>query len=182
MVEADDRRLVEQCLAGDHGAFEHLVGKYQKAIYNLALRMVQDPDDAEDVAQSAFVKAFDRLSGYKPEFKFFSWLYRIALNESLSFLEQRKRFESLEDAGAVEDAGRKDPAEEDDLREKIASGLMELKPDYRVVVVLKHLEGLSYEEIGQILDIDEKRVKSRLFTARQLLRDILVKKGLGGND
>jgi RNA polymerase sigma-70 factor (ECF subfamily) len=182
MVGSDDRRLVEQCLAGDRGAFEQLVEKYQKAVYNLALRMVHDPDDAEDVSQNAFLKAFDRLSGYKTEYRFFSWLYRIAVNESLSFLEERRRYENLEDAGAVEDTGQSDTVEADDIREKIEAGLMELKAEYRAVVVLKHFEGLSYEEIGQILEIDEKRVKSRLFTARQLLRDILVRKGLRGDD
>jgi RNA polymerase sigma-70 factor, ECF subfamily len=182
MVGSDDRRLVEQCLAGDRGAFEQLVGKYQKTVYNLALRMVRNPDDAEDVAQGTFLKAFEKLSSYKSEFKFFSWLYRIGVNEALSFLEERRRFDALDDADAVADTGSSDPVEAEDVKVKIEAGLMDLKADYRAVVVLKHFEGLSYEEIAQILEIDEKRVKSRLFTARQMLRDILMKKGLRGDD
>jgi RNA polymerase sigma-70 factor (ECF subfamily) len=182
MIDAEDLELVKRCRAGERDAFERLVEKYQRAIFNLALRMVQSPDDAEDIAQTAFLKAYERLETYKEKHKFFSWLYRIAVNESLSFLEERKRFSGLDEASQIPEPEKADTAEASDLSARIEEALMELKVEYRAVTVLKHFEGLSYEEIGQILDIPEKKVKSRLFTARQMLRDILVRKGLGRND
>jgi RNA polymerase sigma-70 factor, ECF subfamily len=182
MTDAEDLELVHRCRAGDRSAFERLVEKYQGAIFNLALRMVQSQEDAEDIAQTAFLKAFERLETFNAEFRFFSWLYRIAVNESLSFLESRKRFSGLEEADQIADPGQVDPVEASDLSAKMEQALMQLSVDYRAVVVLKHFEGLSYEEIGQILEIPEKKVKSRLFSARQILRDILVKKGLGRHD
>jgi RNA polymerase sigma-70 factor (ECF subfamily) len=182
MVDSDDRRLVERCLTGDRSAFEGLVDKYQRAVYNLALRMVQGPEDAEDIAQAAFVKAYERLGTYKSEYRFFSWLYRIAVNESLDFLEHKKRFTGLGDAEEVAAVEEADRGETEELSAMLGNALQELKPDHRAVVVLKHLEGLSYEEIGRILQIPEKKVKSRLFSARQSLRDLLMKKGVGKDD
>ncbi len=182
MIDSDDLQLVGRCLAGDRAAFEGLVDKYQKAVYNLALRMVQRPEDAEDVAQAAFVKAYEKLRTYKPEYRFFSWLYRIAVNESLDFLEERKRFTALEDAGDVASDEGVDPGDSERASAQLEAALQELKPDYRAVVVLKHLEGLAYDEIARILQISEKKVKSRLFSARQILRDILTRKGLGKDD
>jgi RNA polymerase sigma-70 factor, ECF subfamily len=182
MIEPEDLELVRRCRNGEREGFGQLVEKYQRAIFNLALRMVHSPDDAEDVAQAAFVKAYERLETFNEQHKFFSWLYRIAINEALNFLEERKRFGGLEEAKNVAEPEAADVAEISDRRARIEEALMELKVEYRAVTVLKHFEGLSYEEIGQILDIPEKKVKSRLFTARQMLRDILVKKGLGQND
>jgi RNA polymerase sigma-70 factor, ECF subfamily len=182
MTDAEDLELVHRCRAGDRSAFEHLVDKYQGAIFNLALRMVQSQEDAEDIAQTAFLKAFERLETFNARFRFFSWLYRIAVNESLSFLEARKRFSGLEEADQIANPEQVDPAEASDLSAKLEEALMQLSVDYRAVVVLKHFEGLSYEEISQILEIPEKKVKSRLFSARQILRDILVKKGVGQHD
>lgn len=179
MIDAEDIDLVERCRKGDRSAFERLIEKYQKAIYNLALRMVGQ--DAEDVTQTTFLKVFESIHTYKPEYKFFSWLYRIAFNECLDLLESKKRIETLEEAESVPQP-EVDEVEAREVRGKIDEALMELKVEHRAVVLLKHFEGLSYEEIGQILDISEKKVKSRLFTARQILRDILVQKGLGNVD
>lgn len=182
MADAEDLELVYRCRAGERAAFEQLVDKYQRAIFSLALRMVQNQEDAEDIAQTAFLKAFERLETFNARFRFFSWLYRIAVNESLSFLEARKRLSGLEEADQIANPEQVDPAEASDLSAKMEEALMQLTVDYRAVVVLKHFEGLSYEEISQILEIPEKKVKSRLFSARQILRDILVEKGLGKHD
>ena len=83
MSEAEDRELVEKCCDGDRAAFTELVDRYQKTVFNTALRIVGDPEEAEDVAQSAFLKAYEKLDSYKPQYRFFSWIYRITVNESL---------------------------------------------------------------------------------------------------
>lgn len=182
MTEQDDLMLVRQCLEGNTKAFESIVDKYQKAIFNVAFRMVSDYDDAEDIAQSVFIKAFEKLATFNPKYKFFSWLYRMAVNESLNFLNQRKRLQEL-DKNFVSKTKRPDEAYDDiELSQNIQNALMHLKPDYRAILVLKHFEDFSYEEIGYVLGIPEKTVKSRLYTARQLLKDILLKKGIVTND
>lgn len=181
MKETDDREAVRSCLDGDVKSFELLVGKYQGVVYNIALRMVRNPEDAEDVSQAAFLKAYEKLGTYRESFRFYSWLYRIAVNEALNFLDRQKRFtrldERIEDPRQALDAA----SEVRERDERIQEALMELKPEHRVVLILKHFEDFSYEEIGTILDIPEKRVKSRLFTARQVLREVLVKKGIVAN-
>jgi RNA polymerase sigma-70 factor (ECF subfamily) len=182
MTEHNDEDLVRQCRAGEIKSFDLLVERHQRAIFNLALRMVRNYDDAADVSQSAFVKAYENLERFDPQYKFFSWLYRIAVNESLNSLEQKKRFEGLEGNDLAADT----PDEKDDesVREerRIQDGLMMLSVDQRAVIVLKHMQGLSYREIGQILDLPEKTIKSRLFSARQTFKDILKKKGVRKND
>jgi RNA polymerase sigma-70 factor, ECF subfamily len=177
MTEQDDVLFVQQTLAGNLRAFEAIVDRYQKTIYNLALKMVHDADDAEDVAQVVFLKAYEHLRSYNPKYRFFSWLYRIAMNESLNFLRQRKPFERMEEV--KESEALVEEIESSELVKQVDDALMELNVEQRAVVVLKHLEGFSYVEIGQILSISEKKVKSRLFSARQVLRDVFVKKGMG---
>lgn len=178
MTENEDHELVDRCLKGESNAFEFLVEKYQGPIYNVALRMVRDTADAEDVAQTAFVKAYEKLSSFDPTYKFFSWLYRIAVNEALSFLDHRNRFDRLQEdtAEPAEDGHANSDDEERDR--SVQAALTELKPDHRSVVVLKHFEGRTYEEIAEILNVPVKRVKSRLFAARMTLRRILVRKGV----
>jgi RNA polymerase sigma-70 factor (ECF subfamily) len=175
MSDAEDRQLVEKCCSGDRGAFTELVDRYQKTVFNTALRIVGDPEEAEDVAQSAFLKAYEKLDSYKPQFRFFSWIYRITVNESLNVLRYRKHFQRLEDGAAVTEA----PVVEVDQSDRIQDALMDLKLDHRVVVVLKHLQGLSYEEIAQVLGISPSKVRSRLFTARNILKVHLRKQGFG---
>jgi RNA polymerase sigma-70 factor (ECF subfamily) len=177
MAEQDDAAFVQQTLAGNLKAYAQIVDRYQDLIYNLALKMVHDADDAEDVAQVVFVKAFERLGTYDPKYRFFSWLYRIAMNESLNFLRQRKPFQRFDEVRGAEEP--KEEPEDLDGGSEVERALRELSEDQRAVVVLKHLEGFSYAEIGQILNISEKKVKSRLFSARQILREVLVKKGMG---
>jgi len=178
MSDQVDNVLVLQVLRGDLKSFETLVEKYQKPVFNLALRMVRNPDEAEDVAQATFVKAFEHLRSYNEGFKFFSWLYRIAMNESLSVLRAKKQFARVDEAKEVpEDAP--DGVEREEAASKINAALAVLTDDQRAVVTLKHLEGFSYIEIAEILAISEKKVKSRLFSARQVLRDVLMKSGLG---
>lgn len=171
-----DSTLVERALAGDLTAFSAIVDRHQKTVYNLALRMVQDSDDAEDVAQAVFIKTYERLSSYDRRYKFFSWLYRIAVNESLNYLRQRKPMERMHEEAVA--ASMQDEVEHADTARHIDEALQGLTADQRAVVVLRHFEGLGYEEIGKVLNITEKKVKSRLFSARQILRGLLERRGV----
>ena len=174
----DDLRLVEQCLEGDRKAFECIVDKYQKPMFNAALRILNDCEDAADAAQSAFIKAYENLRAYNKRYKFFSWLYRIAINESLNLLQQRRKFEGINEEIVSNDKTPEERYREKETSQRIQSALMEMDLDYRVVIVLSHFQDLSYKEMSYILDIPEKTVKSRLFSARQLLRSILQREGL----
>jgi RNA polymerase sigma-70 factor (ECF subfamily) len=177
-MEPNDKELVERCLAGSEKAFEALVDRYQKVVFNVAYRMVADYDAAEDITQSVFVKGFEKMKSFNPKFKFFSWLYRIAVNETLNYINQRKRLQEL---GPDIVSNRKSPEQEyreAELSRKMEEALMELEPKYRIVLVLKHFRECSYRQMSYALRIPEKTVKSRLFTARQLLRVILVEKGI----
>jgi len=181
MDARDDAALVADCLGGDKGAFEHLVRRYNKPIYNLALRMLKDPDDAADIAQTVFVKAYEKLDTYDSRRQFFSWIYRIAVNESINHTKKAKRLDEYE--SGVTAVFRQTPSDEyrtDELAGQIGEAIRLLKLDYRMVIVLKHYHDFSYQEMGEILDIPEKTVKSRLFSARQQLKDILERKGIAG--
>ena len=182
MSEQNDEVLVKRCMGGDRGAFEVLVDKYQGPLFNLALRMTQEYADAEDITQSVFLKAFESLSSFKPGRKFFSWLYRIAVNETLNFLRGRRHQEPLSEETPAEDADGSREIARGEASAQIEEALMALTVEYRTVVVLKHLQELPYADISQILDIPVKTVKSRLFSARMQMRDILVQKGVRLDD
>jgi RNA polymerase sigma-70 factor (ECF subfamily) len=178
MLEPDDKDLVRRCLTGDLKAFETILERYQKPVFNVALRLLSNTDDAADVAQSTFVKAYEKLNSYDDRYKFFSWLYRIAVNTSLNFLEQKKRSDLLGDEDVSEGNHLEEELHAAERVEKLEDAILNLPVEYRVVIVLRHFHDLSYEEMGMILDLPDKTVKSRLFTARKMLKDILIKAGL----
>ncbi len=178
MTSEQEKAWVRECREGNTRAFEPLVNEYKKPVYNAALRMVGDPDDAADITQSVFVKAFTKLHTYDERYKLFSWLYRMAINESINFLKEKRRFQSLDEDVAAPEELPEAHVDGERLNKEIQEGLMQLKPDYRAVLVLKHFHDLSYEEVSRVLDVPEKTVKSRLFTARQLLKDVLSKRGI----
>jgi len=182
MSEQDDEVLVKRCMRGDRGAFEVLVDKYQGPLFNLALQMTKEYADAEDITQSAFLKAFESLSSYKPGNKFFSWLYRIAVNETLNYLRGKKYQEPLSEEIAADDSDSSREMARSEASAQIQEALMKLSVEYRAVVVLKHLQELPYADISQILDIPVKTVKSRLFTARMQMHEFLVQKGVRLDD
>lgn len=166
-----DRAAVRRCLAGHGDAFGELVERYQRPLYNVALRMLHHVQDAEDVVQTAFVNAFLRLRTYDPKYRFYSWIYRMAVNGSLNALKRRKTTVPLDNLPLrAEDAGADRTLEAED---RVGRALMDLKPDDRAVVVLRHFVSFSYQEIADVLEIPVRTVKSRLFTARDRLRDAL---------
>ncbi len=182
MNEENDRELVGQCLAGSERAFEMLVDRYEKVIFSVAYRMTSDFDASEDITQATFVKAFENLKRYDPRYKFFSWLYRIAVNESLNHLKHRMQTRELSPCLVSNERGPDETYVEAELARHIQEAMMELDPDYRTVVVLRHYGDCSYKQMAEILDLPEKKVKSRLFTARHLLRDILARRGILKDD
>ena len=167
-ADEQDRALVRQYLAGQREAAGGLVDRYQKRLFNVALRMLDNVQDAEDVTQNVFLKAFLKLRTYDPRYRFFSWIYRMTVNEALNSLKRRKRTVPLEDELDVRAPGlAADRAAE--LQDRLGKALMSLKPDDRAVVVLRHFVSFSYREIAEVLEIPVKTVKSRLFTARERL-------------
>jgi RNA polymerase sigma-70 factor (ECF subfamily) len=178
MVDLDDSELVRLTLSGERNAYGRLVERYQAQVFTIALRMLGDRDEAEDVAQGVFLKAFEKLGTFDPRYKFFSWIYRIAHNESVNAIERRSRLQPLDEG--VEAAGAH--AENPDLPDLVQRCLARLDVQHRSVLVLKYVQDLPYEEIAAILGVPAKRVKSRLFSARAALREIMTREGLGNHD
>jgi RNA polymerase sigma-70 factor (ECF subfamily) len=179
MKEDDDGVLVRRVQGGDRGAFATLVERYERPVFNAALRMLRNRDDAQDVTQTVFLKVFEHLADYDPSYRFYSWIYRIALNESINVLNRRVHSEPVGEDLPDGRRGAEDEVASNQSSRRVQGALMTLKVEHRAVIVLKHIVGLSYEDIGQALGLPEKTVKSRLFTARQLLKDALERDGMG---
>lgn len=176
MLKDHDQTLVESWRNGDRGAFTILVTRYQRPIYNAAYRVLGNAADASDITQVVFLRVAERVDEYDAQYKFFSWIYRIAVNESLNLLRRNRREEPLDDD--VERAGPATASPEwqynnGQLCARVQRALMSMKADDRVVLTLRHFSDCSYREIGKILDLEEKTVKSRLFEARQRLSTLL---------
>ncbi len=169
----DDAKLIRQSLAGETEAFGTLVTRYQHVMYTVALRMVGNAEDARDVTQDAFVKAYRQLATFDPHYKFFSWMYRIVINESFNVIRARRPQEPL-DLKAAGHGTPFDAALASSRHAHIEAALQHLTPEYRSVVVLRYFGGLAYAEIAKALEIPEKTVKSRLFSARQRLGEMLL--------
>jgi RNA polymerase sigma-70 factor (ECF subfamily) len=176
--EEDDPTLVLRCREGDRHAFEQLVLRYQRPVFNVALRMLRDRQDAMDVAQTTFLKAFEHLGDYDPAFRFYSWIYRIAINESLNALGARKPLTGLGGEEVDGTPGPERQADGEQTRRAIEDALMQIKPELRSVITLRHFMQLSYEDMADILHLPEKTVKSRLYSARQALRERLLRRGV----
>lgn len=172
-ADEGDRDLVRRYLEGQRDAANGLVGRYQKRLFNVALRMTGNAQDAEDATQTVFLNAFLKLRTYDSRYRFFSWIYRMAVNESLNVLKRRKRTVALEDEPAIPAPGAAADGTTE-WQDRVGKALMHLKPDDRAVVVLKHFVFFSYEEIADVLEIPVRTVKSRLFTARERLRLTLL--------
>lgn len=186
MTEAE---LVRAAQAGDSGAFEQLVRDNQNLVYNLAYRMTGDPEDAADLAQEAFLNAWKGLGKFQGQSSFSTWLYRLTSNACVDFLRRKKRRETVsltqEDE---EEEGRQTQIpderyspqrelERQEARRALEEGLAALSPEHRQVLLLREVEGLSYQEISRCLELEEGTVKSRIARARMSLRDFLTKSG-----
>ena len=176
MERDHDRALVEGCRNGDRAALAALVVRYQQPIYNAAYRVLGNAEDAADIAQAVFLKVAERLEEYDPRFKFFSWLYRIAINESLNLLRRNGREEPLDEEMDIPGADSANPEwqlGEAQVSRRVQGALMRMRAEDRVMIALRHFSDCSYREIGAILELDERTVKSRLYEARSRLRGLL---------
>ena len=173
-----DTALVNDCKRGDPEALRSLVSRYERPVYNAAYRMMGNRDDAADVTQAAFLKVFEHLDRYDSKYKFFSWIYRIAINESIDQLKRRGTQQQLDDQQVSNERGPEDMAVASALCDSVQVVLMELQQDYRAVIVLRHFGEFSYQQISEILQIPEKTVKSRLYSSRQVMKQKLCEQGI----
>ena len=174
-----DRELVRSAQKGDGQAFRRLVEKYQRRVYQLALGMLKDPDDAMDIAQETFVRVHRYLPSFKGDSSFFTWTYRIAMNLCLDAQRRKGRGErvDVDDGDEAEIEAAMDPpshalagpqrqALNEELKDKMEQALSELSENHRSILLLREMEGLSYEELAKVLGIRKGTVMSRLFHAR----------------
>jgi RNA polymerase sigma-70 factor, ECF subfamily len=189
LTVADEGELVSRAQSGDNEAFAELVGRYQNKIYRLARNITQSNEDAEDVLQETFLKAYSHLDGFQRNSKFYTWIVRIAVNESLMKLRKRKSDRTVpldepldtgEESVAREIAVWEDNPEQrysrEEMQEILDEAVESLKPDFRTVFVLRDIEELSTEETAEALGISIPAVKSRLLRARLALREKLTRK------
>jgi RNA polymerase sigma-70 factor (ECF subfamily) len=170
MVDEDpDDRLVARCVAGDVQAFEPLVLRYQRPLYNVAWRLLGHPEDARDVVQGALVKAWQKLHTFDPRYRFFSWVYRIVVNEALNLRDRRPAVAPLADDLRAPGGSPDEAVRERERAAALHAALLDLSDADRQVIALRHFGELSYAEIGEALELDEKTVKSRLHEARRRL-------------
>ncbi len=178
MSDRDESVLVTRALSGDERAFAELVEIHQRVLYNLALRIVGNGEDARDLTQSAFVKAYRSLASFDRRRRFFSWIYRITINESLSFVSRRRPQEPLHELMRAPGRSPEEQWEREELDAMVRHAVMQLATDHRDVIVLRHFLNLSHREIGEMLTVPEKTIKSRLHSARQKLGEILCRAGI----
>lgn len=175
-----DTQLVQAALDGDKEAFGHLVQRYQDRLYNTLVRVLGSRDDARDIVQDAFVQAFVKLDSFRGDAKFYTWLYRIAMNLALSHRRRRRPTDSLDAAkeNVGEEPVAQQPAAAQDLIEQeraelLQQALLKLHDEHRQILVLRELEACSYESISTILELPVGTVRSRLFRARIQLKEQL---------
>lgn len=189
MTREQELAVIRRVQRGDANAFEYLMAVYEKNVYNLALRMIGSPEDAEDMAQEAFLKAYSSLGSFRGDSRFSVWLYRIVSNVCLDFLRKKKNRQSFslsmeDDEGEEAELELPDTSRlpEEELEKKLTRdavrrGLEQLPEDARQILLLREIQGLSYEEIGEALGLEPGTVKSRIFRARKKLCAFLLEDG-----
>jgi RNA polymerase sigma-70 factor (ECF subfamily) len=188
-TQPDDLTLVRRAQGGDAAAYDELVRRYQRQIYGVTYHMTSNHEDANDLTQEAFVKAWQALNTFKGDSSFFTWIYRIAVNRTLNHLKSRKIREgkhamSLNDldveaenhpdlVALVSDKTPRRAAALEELKEKLNAAIQRLSENHRTVLTLHDIQGLPHDEIAKILDCNTQTVRTRLFYARQQLQGIL---------
>jgi RNA polymerase sigma-70 factor (ECF subfamily) len=189
VADADDRELVVRALDGEEDAFRELLERFRRPVFSLIYRMIGDREQAEDLAQESFVKAFNNLDSYNPAYRFSSWLFKIANNHAIDHL-RRARLSTVSIHGSphAADAQREEetrivleshdesPEQEImalELGSEIEQAIARLRPEYRTAVILRHIENRPYEEIAEIMEVPIGTVKTFLHRARAELREAL---------
>ena len=180
LVEQNDAELVRETLCGKTAAYNGLVLKYQRQVYNLAYRMVGNVDDAGDLVQETFIRAYNALSKFRQDASFLTWLYKITSNLCIDHLRARKTKTSLsldveleegrEPAADIRSNGPEETALREATQEIVQKEISILPDKYRVALVMRHLQDMSVEEISDALDLPAGTVKTHLFRAREMLR------------
>jgi len=183
-VNADEDRLIHECREGRSEAFGELVRRYQDRLFNTVYRLLDDAEDARDVVQEAFISAYQNLAGFKGDSRFFTWLYRIAVNSAITHKRKQRGalrlFQHIDNNAAVEplDTSQESRPDyhlevvEEELR--IQQALNQLSPEHRAVLVMKDIDGEKYEMMAEVLGVPIGTIRSRLHRARMELRDILL--------
>jgi len=181
-----DEKLVARCLKGDKDAYESLVRKYQQRIFNIIYRITGSDDEVEDIAQEVFLKIFKSLETFREASSFFTWIYRMTVNACFNRIRKRNPALSLDDPDLVGFVERKKLGEEEEgqnpeylmetgeLSSAIRRAIDSLPPDYKAVIILRDIEGLSYQEIAEVLERPVGTVMSRLYRARKELKERLA--------
>lgn len=182
-----EHKLIKRCVKGDVDAFEELIVKHEKTAYNIALRMLRNKDDAMDISQEAFIKVFKSIKTFNFESSFSTWLYRIVTNTCLDFLRKNNNTSySIDSPINTEDGeiqrdipdinnNTEEIFEKQLTKELVHNAICKLDENHKAVIILRDIEGFSYEEIAQILDCSLGTVKSRISRARNSLKNIIIK-------
>ncbi|HHY17921.1 MAG TPA: sigma-70 family RNA polymerase sigma factor [Firmicutes bacterium] len=186
MPFSNEEVIVEKASKGDIEAFEALVTAYEKSLYNIAFRMVSNSEDAMDIVQDVFLKAYQALPEFRGDSRFSTWIYRVCVNASLDYLRKNRKvkvysldapvvFPDSEVQRQIEDSGdsTEDIVESQFLGQRVLGVLNDLDSHYRTILILCDVQGYSYKEISEILDISLGTVKSRIHRARNLVRKLL---------
>ena len=189
MTSDEEQKIIQKVLSGDKNAFEELLLANQKNVYNLALKMTKSEEDALDISQEAFLKAYRQLDAFRGDSRFSVWLYRLTYNLCIDFLRKKPRggvmsLTQQDEGDDVYELELRDVRElpEDkvmrgETRKAIAKSIDELNPRYREIIVMREITGMSYSDIAETLNLSEGTVKSRLARARMNLANILIEKG-----
>ena len=188
-ADLDDKALAVEAAKGREGAYRELLRRYERPVFSLVYRMVRDRNLAEDLAQEAFIRAFNAIEPYNPSYKFSNWIFKIANNHTIDYLRKRKldtvSIDGSPNAGTAEEtrrtrmeieSGDERPdayVESRELGGMIEEAISQLRPEYRTVVLLRHVEGYAYDEIAETMELPLGTVKTYLHRARNELKKIL---------
>ena len=176
----DDYSVIQDCIGGNKNAFGELVSRYKNLVYSVILRMTNDSEEANDLAQEVFIKVYRNLDKYQPDYKFSTWLIRITTNMVIDYRRKKKTDSISMDDMAYEPASEDTPEDHyirQEQTNKVMNALNGLPDMYKIPVILYHQQGLSYQEISDVINEPLSKVKNRIFRARKMLKEqLMVKK------
>lgn len=178
LKKLEDYELVKQAVKGNQNAFAELLSRYKNLVYSVVLRMVNDAEEANDLAQEVFIKIYKNLDKYQPEYKFSTWIIRITTNHVIDFRRKKKQETISIDDMVYEPSNYVTPESsyiEKERNSSITSALSSLPDMYKIPIVLYHQQGLSYQEIAQMIGEPLSKVKNRIFRGRKMLKELLSK-------